>query len=443
MRVAITWLFIVLATLATSIADDAQAKKTLSVAIRYLDDEQSPDAIEIEKLLQDVDSSSPLSPIAIQAAGFLYIKSNEYSKAWKILSRQNDSLDRASQSLKLGHDRLMLWLALESGQTEKATELFKKLVKQLLANDNSSASEQRILADFLGRICAIILEDSNPKSIPHELIRQAIARIESHESKATTQQFRAQLDEVLPAAKALAEIHDQILSLSDQDAAAKLLQARKDMESARINLENTRSDWESERNNLRQANEALSNQEKQTRKLLHLLRNTEEPGRPRPPTLHAKRPTEPKGSRYDANASKNDWDRYDRDMRKYRQEESEYLRDLQTFPARLADWQDRNAKRQQRLNADHAQSSAGIPPLQAAADAQRKLFEPFEQAKSRSELESKKAEQDVRFIEASIQAKTSDNKRSIHRPSLFPVLDYASESERLISAMRAATKTSD
>jgi membrane protein involved in colicin uptake len=130
-------------------------------------------------------------------------------------------------------------------------------------------------------------------------------------------------------------------------------------------------------------------------------------------------------------------------MRKYRQEESEYLRDLQTFPARLADWQNRNAKRQQRLNAEHAQSSAEIPPLQAAADAQRKFFEPFEQAKSRSELESKKAEQDVRFIEASIQAKTSNNKRSIHRPSLFPVLDYASESERLISAMRAATKTSD
>ncbi len=427
-----------LATLDTTIADDAQAKKTLSVVIRYLDDEQSPDAKEIDQLLQDVDTSSPLRPIAIQTAAFLNVKSNEYSKAWKLLSREDITLSRESQSLQSGHDRLTLWLSLESGQTEKAMELFKKLVRELLANDTASANDHRILAGFLGRVCAIITEDSHPMSIPHGLIRQAIARIESHESKATAQHFRAQLEDVLPAAKALAEIHDQVLSLSDQDAAAKLLQARKDLESARMNLENTRSDWESERNNLRQANEALSNQEKQTRKLLHLLRNTEEPGRRQRPTLNAKRPTAPK-----ADASKSSRDEYDRDMRKYREKESEYLSDLQTFPARLADWQDRNAKRQQRLHAEHAQSSADIPPLQAAADAQRKLFEPFEQAKSQSELESKKAVQEVRFIEASIQAKTSVNKRSIHRPSLFPVLDYASESERLISAMHAATKSSD
>jgi hypothetical protein len=40
----------------------------------------------------------------------------------------------------------MLWLAMESGQTEKGTELLKKLVKQLLTNDELNSNEKRILA---------------------------------------------------------------------------------------------------------------------------------------------------------------------------------------------------------------------------------------------------------------------------------------------------------
>ena len=431
LRLTIYGLVLLSAISVISIADDTQTRKTLSVAIHHLEDEQPQNAVEIDEFLQGFDSSSPLRPIAIQTGGFLFIQSKEYSKAWKLLSRENDAMVRESLSLQLGHDRLMLWLALESGQTEKATQLFKKLVKQLLSNSEASVNEKRILADFLGRICAIAGEDSHPKSLSQDLIRQAISRIESQESKSVARAFRSMLDKIQPAGKELTDIHAKITMLSDQDATATLDLAKKDLESTKTESQTILRAWESDQKTLRKTNDALKEHERQTRKLFYLLRNTEEPGRPELPSK-PREPSEP----YDESANKSKWYEYNADMR-------EYNTDLRTYPARLADWQDRNAKRQLRLTVEHAQSVAQTPALQAAVKAQQQIFDPINKAKLETELSLEKAERGVRFIEASIQTKTSGNNRSIHRPSLFPVLDYASESERLISAMRAATKSSD
>jgi hypothetical protein len=81
--------------------------------------------------------------------------------------------------------------------------------------------------------------------------------------------------------------------------------------------------------------------------------------------------------------------------------------------------------------------------VKAAVKAQQQIFDPINEAKSEMELRLQKSERDMRFIEASIQAKTSSDKKSIHRPSLFSSLDFSSESQRLISNMRDATNSHD
>jgi hypothetical protein len=436
---SITCIIALSASFLTLHADDDlnQEKKIITEAIRHLDDEQLHEEADIEPLWRDIDASSPLHDVAIQTASFLYVKRQEYLKAWKLLSRESTTLDDKPLSLQLGHDRLMLWLAMESGQTEKGTELLKKLVKQLLTNNELSSNEKRILADFLGKFCGMAVMDSHPDSIPNEVVLRAIDLIEGHESKIVSDEFRKYFAEIQALAKELAEIKKEVTKQQESDATLDLERAKTDLQSSKAEFEQAHEKWDGERKELRRLHEEADKQEKNARRIWHLLTTTEEPGRPREPR-EPKEPKRPQGSRNDKD-NRSDWDKYNRQMSEYRRDYQEYASARQTFAARLAEWQARNQKRKERLTAEHAQATNQHQQAKAKEDAQRLVFKQIDESKSKEASELERANRKARFLEASIQAKSQSDKKSVHRPSLFPILDFPAEMERLIANTRNAT----
>jgi hypothetical protein len=126
-------------------------------------------------------------------------------------------------------------------------------------------------------------------------------------------------------------------------------------------------------------------------------------------------------------------------MSEYRRDYQEYSSARQTFAARLAEWQARNEKRKERLTAEHAQATNQHQQAKAKEDAQRLVFKQIDESKSKEASELERANRKARFLEASIQAKSQSDKKSVHRPSLFPILDFPAEMERLIANTRNAT----
>jgi hypothetical protein len=91
------------------------------------------------------------------------------------------------------------------------------------------------------------------------------------------------------------------------------------------------------------------------------------------------------------------------------------------------------------LTAEHAQATNQHQQAKAKEDAQRLVFKQIDESKSKEASELERANRKARFLEASIQAKSQSDKKSVHRPSLFPILDFPAEMERLIANTRNAT----
>jgi hypothetical protein len=422
------------------VADDDTIKgqKMIVVAaIRHLDDEQEIDVGDIESVLRDIDPSSPFHPIAVQAASFLYVKRREYSKAWRLLSHQSAAIQNEPLSLQLGHDRLMLWLLLESGQVEKATELFKKLVKQLISNEELSNSEKKILANFLGKICGMAMADDDPKLLPKETVNKAVSLIEESHVRFAITPFRSQLTETQSQSNELTSIQSEINRVSEQEAMLALEQAHDDKNTFRSAFEESIVRQESEGKKLRGLRTDLKNQEKTTRYIWYLRYHTSEPGypsKPEPPSSGKK----PKGSRYDKDADKRAWDEYDQKESTYPTRRREYENELKSYPQRLRDWEARNQERDKKLTIQLEQAATQLAQVRALEDQQRQDFDEAVASKTDNEKKLHRAERRARFLEASIEEKSRGNMRSVHRPSRFSILDYQAEMERLMSNTRAA-----
>lgn len=432
-------LFFVLTSVILLADEDAikNDRKVVTTAIRLLDDEQECDPGDIDSLLRDIDPGSPLHSVATQTACYLYVKRLEYSKAWRLMSNESESIQNESLSLQLSHDRLMLWLLLESGQVEKATGLFKKLVKQLISNVELNQSEKRVLANFLGTICGMELANDRPNLLPRDTVIEAISRIEGNDLKFVITAFRSQMTETQSQSNELVLIQREVHLLSEQESMSALEEARQDLLSTRAAFLESEGSRETEAKKLRGLRSGLKNQEKATRYIWYLRYRTEEPGRPSkpdPPSGGKK----PKGSRYDKDADKSEWDKYDREESEYPRKRREYESELRSYPKRLADWEARNQERVKTLTIQLEQANTQFAQVRALVDQQRQVFDEAIASKTDNETKFHRAERRVKFLEASIHEKSRGDKKSVHRPSLFSVIDYSAEMARLMSNTRTA-----
>lgn len=423
----------------TVASDRKREKEVVTKGIRYLADDQEFDPEVVSALINEVDPSSPLRPVAFQACSYLCLKGKDYSRAWKLLSQNDSVIADSSQSMQLGHDRIKLWLMMESGQTEKATELLKRLVRKIL-NDELSTTDQRSLADFLGGICGVSIEDPHPSAIPREVITRSISLLEGHPSNSIATQFCTRLEAIRSAAAELSNVIDYMGDLSEQDAEAALRQAFSDLRSCESGLEIAREQYDIERRELRKKHEATLNHERNIRRVRFQITNTELDGKPSMPTFDEVEPRMPSGSRYDKDADKSKWSDYDARMRKYERKLLLYQKELEAYPAKLAEWQSLNEQRRQRLIDEHSRLTSEITQVKAREGEQREVFDRFEKLFDIEDEKFRRAEYKAKFIEASIRARKEGGSKSIHRPSLFQVINFSAEMDRLLLSTSAVLR---
>lgn len=418
--------------------DIKEERKQLNAAIRQLQEEKA-DLAMIETLGQSIAADSPLYPIAIQTVAWMYIKNGEYSKAWKLTQRHAPTLEEESLALVIGHHQLTLWLAMESGQTELATQHLKALVKELISREELTVPEKRTLSGFLGGICAIATADPHPTAMPDEIVDRAIELLGAHESKTVVEHFRAAFEKAKEAATHLTITLDRVAQQSETESREALEQAREELEQCQHKHEFAHQAWESERQALRHLHRDTEDSRKAERHAWRILTTTEEPGRPNKPS-EPRPPKEPSGSRYGKDADKGEWEKYDREQASYNRQYRDYVNESKTYPDRLRAWQDRNAKRHQRLAGEHQQANAHYVQMKAKEDAQQDVVKEHEKLKTQLDRELRQAKIVADSIDAALKTKLDGVDKSAHRPSLFDVIDFTAEAERLLACVRHVAK---
>lgn len=427
-------LFTWCAVMAIIVGDIKEEKKQLTNAIRQLQEEKTDPAM-IEPLGRSIASDSPLHPIAIQTAAWMYIKNAEYSKAWKLTQRHAPPTEEESLTLALGHHQLTLWLGMESGQTDLATQHFKALVKELVSRDELTVPEKRTLSEFLGGICAIAKVDPHPSALPDEIVDRAIELMRTHSSKTVVDHFQAEFEKTREAAEQLVLALDRVEQQTESETRASIEQAKAEFERCEQNRKQAHQSWDAEHQSLRHLHRDTEEAHKAERHAWKILTTTEEPGRPRKPS-EPYEPRKPRGSRRDKDSDESKWRDYERDMATYRRKLQEFVQESKTYDARKQDWDQRNEKRRQRLDAEYQQIKARYVQMKAAEDAQQAAVKSLEQSKLEAANASRQSQMLYQSIDAALASKLDGVDKSAHRPSLFDVIDFHAEAEKLLGCVR-------
>ncbi|MFN7731336.1 MAG: hypothetical protein ACK5OB_05510 [Pirellula sp.] len=433
------WMLFWCAGMSVVVGDIKEEQKQLTTAIRQLQEEKS-DVAMVEPLGQSIASDSPLYPIAIQTAAWIYIKNAEYSKAWKLTQRYAPPTEEESLALAIGHHQLTLWLAMESGQTELATQHFKALVKDLVSRDEMTVPEKRTLSEFLGGICGIAKVDPHPNAIPDEILDRAIELMQSHPSKTVADHFQTEFEQTREAAEHLVLALDRVAQQAESETRASLKQSKAEFEQCEQKQKQAHQAWDTEHQSLRRLHRDTEDAHKAERHAWRILTTTEEPGRPSKPS-EPHEPRKPRGSKRDNKGKEeSDWREYERDMATYRRKYQEFVQESKTYEARKQEWVERNEKRRQRLDAEYQQIQARYVKMKADEDAQQAVVKSLEQSKLEANQELRQSQILHRSIDAALNSKLDGVDKSAHRPSLFDVIDFHAEAERLLASVRHAAK---
>jgi hypothetical protein len=392
------------------------------------------------KIFQAFPADSKWKAEASQAMAIIDIRQRKFSEAWKLLSGQSASVASAHASLRIGHEKLMLWLQLEANLADKTESQFQRLLT-IATNKDTREFDRRDLCYFLGSVTGMLKSDQNQKLVAVATLDKTQTALESLESELAAYQFKLGLQAAEQWAEVL-ESRIQEFSTVGNDKSRSLLDSiQKELEEAIAKRLETKDD-------LREATHlktALENEAKKLRanqKGLEKAWKTETPGRPREPS----RPSQPRKPRTeykkdsktgqqvpDTNANRANEREYERDLAEYRSDLRRYESDKASYPARLAAWEQVDAARRDQLL---AQKKAVDEELAAKASVVEKS-----RAESKEQLElskglveaEKQARRSVAIASVAFQYSNSGNRagKSLIRPSNFQLLDFESEVVRL------------
>jgi len=413
--------------------------------ISMIQQPQNPERDKVEEILSQIPLQSPYRPVAAQAASIVHIQQNEFSKAWKCL-KSNPIKSSSTPHLQLGQHQLKLWLLLEADSKQDAEEIFEKIVG--LASADTLESSQRVaLIEDLGALIGMLDADEQQKAIPGETIRKAKSTLGALASKSDASRFLTEWEKSNQHGIALLARVEELRSLSFDEAKAVVSSLETELVDAKTNVESIKERTEQETNAIDEI-EMIRKQLFATKKVLNNEWNKETEGKPRPPVA-PKIPVEPKttyktdkdtGRRVVVDEpSETEKREYRRKMDKYRTEQRQYEADMQSFPARIADWQQKDQQRRTALRAQMQQVSADISSKDKEikeAKNQIRLGTVAELKEAVSQQNGLSEKMLVSQFALTDVSDSADKAKSSIRPSRFSLIDYAQEESRLSKLLR-------
>ena len=451
-KILAVWLFFnafLVVTNPFSLAGEKEDMAAANKLIGFVESSDAGRASQAHELFDSIPEVSKAKPIAAYALALIQIREGEYSDAWKVLVAPSNVLVLVPDSMKIGKERLKLWLLLEAGAADKVEPQFKRLVTLSLGLDSEN-SDQIASCGIVGGVVGMLKCDGNAACIPLPILEKAkellLTKVESKNAK-------AKLDEQLADARNWGEELSALVSKFESmgtekaDVQNRLTQAE---------FERTKQEQLTLRGNLKAAGgekRDLDDQRKkgiQYQKVVEGQMKREALNRPAPPVNpgpQPRQPSKPVGSykidpktqeRKNVPPSSREEQNYKVEFELFRTWSSrvaKYQKDSVEYPAKIQLWEQRVASLQtQKKEADDAVASAENALKNMQANINQGVGNALKQNGDQLEqLERLAAISSIAFNHI-----TSNDPKAKHliRPSNFQLLDYDSECAQLRKSLR-------
>ncbi len=167
-------------------AGDKEDKAAAYALIVILENAEAGQAKPAEALFHSIPMDSSVKPQAAYSFALIQMREGRYSEAWKALAAPSVDLDGVPTTIKIGTERLKLWLLLEAGSADKAEPQFKRLVTTSLAPDSANG-EQTSSCCMIGAVIGMLKTQNKNPCIPIPILDDAkeamLQRIENKNAK--------------------------------------------------------------------------------------------------------------------------------------------------------------------------------------------------------------------------------------------------------------------
>ena len=452
-KTLIQWLFLT-AILCFSVplgfADEKQDLAASNALIAIIESQDS--AIQVnqaEDLFASIPAESKSKPLAAMAIALIYIRENRFSEAWRVLAAISKDQGSVPDSIKLGKERLKLWLLLEAGAGEKAEAQFKQVVTMTLGIDSASIDLLTANCGLIGGVVGMLRADGKDSGVSISTLEKGkevlLVKIKA---KNATSKLEEQFAEASQRGHELLALVGRFESVGDEKA--EKLNSSTQAEYQRIKQEqlDLRDDLKSAGGEKRDLEE---NRTKWIRKrsaiLAELKRET--PGKPRQPRQPSK-PTKsppklPKGFLNPTERERAERE-YVRDMREYNDSIAKYIlssaqheRDMAVYNAQYQIWKQADDARRAPLQAELQRVGPEVASAEKALkDMQSEIKQgvALDLKQNTNKYEQLKRSASISSIAFEHVTSNDPKTKRLLRPSNFNLLDYQWESTRLRKSLR-------
>ncbi len=392
-------------------AGDKEEEKTacfLVDSLNKLDEVSLEESFEQWKLIP---RDSKYYLVATQALVIRSIVDDKYSEAWKLVGQCDAEIDKAPESLRLGHQVFKIWLLFEARKPESVKPVLRLFAKKVTTNGGSSADSSYGI-EWLAKFNALMNAPQNSKASYEKELR-GISTLVQQSSQGNQRLFRSVQESCQAEIGELDAEWSRIQEMSPDERAATGQQAGEKLRNLESEVEQTRKAARDSLDEFRDADKKWKQLGSAHKRKAHDVDHLHAPGRPNQPKK-PDRPSRPSG--------RND----EREQREYLQKEREYdakmnqyERDMRAYQQAYAEWKIIDDALRNKLRAELA--AIGQDLNVAAQERKVKQTSDDECQKSLRKLQSSLKQEQVksrRLIEALDFANAPDSSsKSIVTPS--------------------------
>lgn len=314
-------------------AGDKEEEKT---ACFLVDSLNKIDEVSLEESLEQwksIPRDSKYYLVATQALVIRSIVDDKYSEAWRLVGQCDAEIDKAPESLRLGHQVFKIWLLFEARKPESVKPALRLFAKKVTTAGGSSADSSYGI-EWLAKFNAL-MDASQYKDATYENELRGISTLVQQSSQGNQRLFRSVHESCQAEIGELVAQWRQIQEMSPDERTSARQQAGELLRNLESEVEQSRKAARDSLDEFRGADKKWKQLGSAYRRKAHDVDHMHAPGKPR-------KPAEPKDSdrprRPDNRSDEREQREYLRKEREYRVKVAQYDQDLAKYQRAYAEW---------------------------------------------------------------------------------------------------------
>ena len=425
-------------------AGEKEELAAASELIATVEGGKADQAKQAKKVFDSIPAESKSKPIAAYSLALIHIRENQLLEATEVLSAPSQD----PESIKVGKERLKLWLSIETGSAAEAEQQFKQLVIKTLSAD-SPIGDQTASCGFIGGVIGMLKTDVDP-CVPISILDKAKeALLTKVKAKTAISELEKQFAEASRWGTELSALVSKFESMGTEKAAEQNKSSQAELERAKQEQLKLRDDLKSAGGDKRDLDDQRRKkiQERKVAQENFLREKKNQPATPVDPGPRPRQPTKPTGEyKTDPKTQKREFEEPSaRELRFYEQQKGlydswpnryrQFEQDKMAYQGKVQLWQQKIATCEARVKAvDDAIKATEGAMKDMQGDIKQGVGKELKEAGD--ELEQYERLAAVSNLAYKHVLSNDPKAKNLFRPSNFRLLDYAAESVRLRKSIR-------